>query len=211
MGTEKVKCTIISGAPDSDVEFLKSNIDINSFIICADSGYLNCRTAGILPSLIIGDFDSSEVPDEPCEIITLQPEKDDTDTFYCVKEAVERGYNQIDIYCGIGSRFDHTYSNILCLEYCRKHNIDACIKNSQNKIFLTDSSITLYNNEYKYFSLFALFGTVFGLNIKGAYYELNNTDLHPYDQFTQSNTYKYNAPVEISLKKGILLIIQSND
>ena len=59
MGTQIKKCTIISGAPDDDIDFLKENIDVQSFIICADSGYKNCLKAGFTPNLIIGDFDSS--------------------------------------------------------------------------------------------------------------------------------------------------------
>ena len=72
MGTQIKKCTIISGAPDDDIDFLKENIDVQSFIICADSGYKNCLKAGFTPNLIIGDFDSSEKPDINCEIISLE-------------------------------------------------------------------------------------------------------------------------------------------
>ena len=75
MGTQIKKCTIISGAPDDDIDFLKENIDVQSFIICADSGYKNCLKAGFTPNLIIGDFDSSEKPDINCEIISLEVEK----------------------------------------------------------------------------------------------------------------------------------------
>ena len=58
MGNFKMKVTIIAGAPGQDVRFLKDNVDRNSFIIAADSGYLNCVSAGIVQDLIMGDFDS---------------------------------------------------------------------------------------------------------------------------------------------------------
>ena len=138
MGTQIKKCTIISGAPDDDIEFLKDNIDKNSFIICADSGYKNCIKAGFSPNLIIGDFDSSKKPNIDCEIITLKVEKAFTDTFHCVMEAVDRGYNNIDIFCAIGSRMDHTYSNILSLDYCQKHNV------KQERIILNVMEIILF-------------------------------------------------------------------
>ena len=128
MGTQIKKCTIISGAPDDDIDFLKENIDVQSFIICADSGYKNCLKAGFTPNLIIGDFDSSEKPDIDCEIISLEVEKAYTDTFHCVMEAVDRGYNEVQIFCAIGSRLDHTYSNILSLDYCQKHGVKCSIQ-----------------------------------------------------------------------------------
>ena len=75
MGTVTNLCTIISGAPDNDLQYLKENINSESYIICADSGYKSCINAGFTPNLIIGDFDSAPKPNIDCEIITLNPEK----------------------------------------------------------------------------------------------------------------------------------------
>ena len=66
------------------------------------------------------------------------------------------------------------------------------------------------DSEYKYFSLFAFLGDVLGISIKDAYYELDNTDMKPYEQYAQSNCFK-DKPVRISVKKGTILLIQSND
>lgn len=55
-----MKFTIVAGAPNQDPQFLKNNVDLDSFIIAADSGYMTCKIAGIVPNLIIGDFDSSK-------------------------------------------------------------------------------------------------------------------------------------------------------
>ena len=55
MGTVTKLCTIISGAPDNDLQYLKENINRESYIICADSGYKSCINAGFTPNLIIGD------------------------------------------------------------------------------------------------------------------------------------------------------------
>ena len=84
MGNKKVKCIIVSGAPDDDYEFLKAKLNDGAYIIAADSGYLKCIKINVIPDLIIGDFDSSPIPDVNTEIMKLPAEKDDTDTFYCV-------------------------------------------------------------------------------------------------------------------------------
>lgn len=214
MGTQIKKCTIISGAPDNDIEFLKDNIDENSYIICADSGYKNCIKAGFTPDLIIGDFDSSEKPNIDCEIITLEVEKAFTDSFHCVMEAVEKGCNEIQIFCAIGSRMDHTYSNILSLNYCQKHNVKCCIVNRKNRISLIKDK-GIINKDYDNFSLFAYLSDCKNVRIKGAYYTAgfynkDSIDINLSDQFAQSN-YVSEDFAEITLDSGTLLLIESND
>ncbi len=214
MGTQIKKCTIISGAPDNDIDFLKDNICKNSYIICADSGYLNCIKAGFLPNLIIGDFDSSKKPDFDCEIITLEVEKAFTDSFHCVMEAITRGYNDIQIFCAIGSRIDHTYSNILLLDYCQKHGVKCSIVNRKNRISLIHGKGTV-NKDYDNFSLFAFLSDCKGVKIKGAYYTAGfygkeSLDIKRYDQFAQSNFVSEDY-AQITLESGTLLLIESND
>ncbi len=77
----KMKCTIVSGAPETELEYMEKYFD-NSYIICADSGYRKCEKLGIKPDLVIGDFDSSDKPNFDCETIALDVRKDDTDTFF---------------------------------------------------------------------------------------------------------------------------------
>lgn len=214
MGTVTNLCTIISGAPDNDSQYLKENINRESYIICADSGYKSCINAGFTPNLIIGDFDSSPKPNIDCEIITLNPEKAYTDTFHCVMEAVERGYKNIQIFCAIGSRLDHTYSNILCLEYCRKNNVKCYIQNRQNRLSLIEERAVI-NKDYKSFSLFAFLHSCKGVKIKGAYYtagfyDRESLDINLDDQFAQSNFVNADY-AEVTLESGVLLLIESND
>lgn len=209
MGTEIKKCAIVSGAPEQDLSYYNRNLH-GRYIICADSGYKKCEMLGICPNLIIGDFDSSPRPDIDCEIIDLQVRKDDTDTFHCVKEAINRGYQDILILGGIGSRIDHTYSNILSVVYCFDRNIKCELVNAKNKISVVSGETTIIKGEYEYFSLFALFEKCEGLSIIGAEYELDCADIEPYQQFTQSNAFKDDV-VKIFIKKGKIILILSND
>ena len=210
MGNKKVKCIIVSGAPDDDYAFLKEKLSENAYIIAADSGYLKCVQVGITPDLIMGDFDSSPSPELNTEIVKLPAEKDFTDTFYCLRKAIELGFDEVEILCAIGNRADHNYSNMLCLDYCLKNNVKCAIINRRNKLQLVDKEIVIDDCEYKCFSLFAFLGAVQGLSIKGAYYELDCVDMMPYEQYAQSNCFK-GVPAEISVQKGVILLIQSND
>lgn len=209
MGNEIKKCVVISGAPEEDVSYYSDYLH-NRFIICADSGYRKCERLSAKPDLIIGDFDSSEKPDTDCEIISLQVRKDDTDTFHCIKEAVNRGYNDIVILGGIGSRMDHTYANILSVNYCYEHGVKCSLINKHNKISIISGRKVLYRDEYEYFSLYALFEACEGVSIKNAQYDLDNIVLSPAEQFTQSNGFK-DSTCEVNIEKGKILLFQCND
>lgn len=211
MGIKKVECAIISGAPDEDYDFLKLALNSSDYIIAADSGYLKCKKIGVVPDMIIGDFDSSPYPDVKTEIVKLPTEKDDTDTFFCVKKAVELGFSKIKIFGAIGNRADHNYSNMLCLDYCRRNYVGCFISDRRNKLQLVDKEIVIDDKAYKYFSVFAFLGDVEGLTIDGAYYEVYNVSMKPYEQYAQSNCFKDSNPVRITVKKGVILLIQSND
>ncbi len=211
---EQVKCSIVTGAPVSDTDFLKEHLDTGSFIIAADSGYRKLLEAGIRIDAIVADFDSAEKPDINCEIITFPIEKDATDTFNAVKLAVGRGFKEIEIFFALGGRFDHSYANVLCLAYARQHGVKCTLLDRQNRISLIEKSATV-NRDYQAFSLFAFLGDCKGVSIKGAYYTAgffgrDKLDIAVSDQFGQSN-FVSEETAEITVDDGVLLLIESND
>lgn len=206
---DKMKCVIISGAPETELEYMKKYLD-NSYIICADSGYKKCISIDAVPDLIMGDFDSSSKPDIDCDITALNVRKDDTDTFSCVKKAIEKGFDEIIILGGIGSRIDHTYSNILSVNYCFDHNVKCKLVNRNNLIRVISGENIIKSEGFKYFSIFSLFGKCNGLTIEGAEYNLSDAVILPSEQYTQSNEFKSSA-VKINVKEGKILLILSND
>ena len=214
MGNEIKDCIIVSGAPEKDLSFLKSKISKDSYIICADSGYEKCIKIGVLPDLIIGDFDSSPIPEVECEIVKLNPEKAFSDTFHCVIEACDRGYKNITILGAIGDRVDHSYANILCLNYCKENGVECSIINENNRISLITSEKRIFK-DYDNFSLFAFLEPCKGVRIDGAYYTAGfyskqALDFNLSDQIGVSN-YVCDEFATISLEKGTLLLIESND
>lgn len=209
MENEIKKCLIITGAPENDIDYYKNYID-GRYIISADSGYEKCKRLNISPDLILGDFDSAEKPETDIETILLPVRKDETDTAYAVKEAVRRGFNDILILGGIGSRIDHTYGNILSLNYCADRNINAVMINKKNKIQVLTKDYSFKNDGYEYLSLFALFGDCTGLTTRGTEYNLTDYTLTPDCPLAQSNIFK-DSRVDIKFKSGKILLIQSND
>ena len=101
-------------------EEIKSRADI---IIAADKGLEHLSVLGLVPDIIVGDFDSytGELPETDAEMHRSVPEKDDTDTMLAVRIAIERGCTDIDLYGALGGRTDHTIANIQTLRFAREH------------------------------------------------------------------------------------------
>ncbi len=214
MGNEVKRCCIVSGAPEADPDYVKNSINPDDYIIAADSGYKLLDELCIVPDVIVADFDSSDKPSFNCEIIIFPVEKEATDTFNAVKLAVDRGFNDITILNALGGRLDHTYSNILCLDYCRKNGVSCRICSRRNRISLIDKR-TEIKKEYGWFSLFAFLEDCEGVKISGAHYDAGfygkeKLNLKLSDQFAQSN-YIEGESCTVSLDKGCLLLIESND
>ena len=71
-------------------------------VLAADAGYQNCRRAGIVPDLLLGDFDSMEQPPDFPRVQRAPVEKDDTDTMLAVRTGLEQGCEEFHLYGGTG-------------------------------------------------------------------------------------------------------------
>ena len=90
-------------------------------VIAADAGYRTCRELGIVPDLLLGDFDSMDQPTDFANIHRSPVEKDDTDTMLAVKTGLEQGCREFHLYGGTGGRrLDHTLANLQTLLYLRR-------------------------------------------------------------------------------------------
>lgn len=152
----KKRCVIIGASPECDTKMLSSKVSRNDFIVCADGGYEYAVSAGIKPDMVIGDFDSSEFPkDLECEKIRLPVHKDDTDTMYCVKECIKRGYKDFLLFGMTGGRIDHSYANFCTLLYLSERDIKASVFDSENEIFVMTSGTRVIGNKTGHiFSIF---------------------------------------------------------
>jgi len=135
---EKI-CVIIGSAPVAAGE-LREMDRKNRFVVCADGGYDAAMQSGVIPDLLIGDFDSirSELPKD-VETIRLKVEKDDTDTFAAVKEGMRRGYRRFELYGVLGGeRMDHSFASLCVLQYLASQGCKAVILDGSRRVFLMD-------------------------------------------------------------------------
>ncbi len=205
---ERKRCVIVAAGVISDLDILKKNIFYDDYIIAADAGYTKLRSAGIEPQLIVGDFDSSDVPENDIETITLSPVKDYTDTEFAVAQAVERGFDEILIIGGTGGRIDHTFANVAVITRYKKQGVNITLIDDNHRIFtLCNETKSIVKGSY-YVSLFAADGEC-TVKLEGFYYNNDGLVLTPDSSIGVSNEI-VDETAKITVLNGIALVVLSN-
>ncbi|MBR5521762.1 MAG: thiamine diphosphokinase [Oscillospiraceae bacterium] len=206
-----MKRCIIIGAVEIDFP-LEKYIRDTDFVICADKGWQNAVAHGIKPDMIVGDFDSSDMPQYMDADVTVLPVvKDDTDTYYVSRYAVENGFTDVLLRGVIGGRrIEHTIANIQTLLYFAKNRVNATAIDKYSQLMVVHNGvIALPDMENKYFSVFSMGDSAEGVSIKGAKYPLIDYTLTNSYPIGVSNEF-IGETVEISVKNGSLLLIISD-
>ena len=214
------RTVIVSGGmleKDFVLPILKS--EDTEFVIGVDSGLKFPYDNETKPDYIVGDFDSAprslvsyyrEELNVP--IREFNPVKDASDTEIALRLCLGLNRKEIWILGATGSRIDHLWANVQCLQIALAAGARARIVDSHNQIRLLDQGITLKREETfgKYFSLFPLELPVDGLNITGAKYPLKDHFLKPEDSLCVSNEFAEDE-VEISFAFGKVILMETRD
>jgi len=214
-----VNTLIVSGGNINE-ELINEIFLNNKFdnIIACDKGLEELDKCSILPTCIIGDFDSINktildkyINKENIEITRLNSEKDYTDTHVAIKKAIQLKSTNVVIIGAIGTRIDHTLANINVLNELLDSNIDGRIIDSNNEIrLLKNKTVIEENNSYKYVSLLPLTTSVKGITLNGFKYPLENATLNIGHSVGISNE-QICKNASIDIKEGILILIRSRD
>ena len=177
------------------------------YVIAADGGYLACRRAGIVPDLLVGDFDSMEEPADFPNILRLPVEKDDTDTFLAAKYALERGCRTFHIYGGTGGRLDHTLANLQLLVWLSRRGARGYLYDETfTYTAVTNGAITIPQGpEWGLLSVFCLGEAAKGVFESGVQYPLADAVLTA--EFPLGVSNHIIAPqARVSVRQGSLVI-----
>lgn len=176
--------------------------------IGVDGGVEILLKQGIMPKMVVGDFDSLTDKSliEKIEHIRLPMRKDDTDTAVAIEYLIEKGYNEIMLYGVTGGRLDH-FMAVLCL-LKKYRDFHLTIMDTQNKIYLLKSGIHKIKKEkYQYLSFFAVDKTT--ITIEGCQYPLKEYELSQSDPLCVSNEI-IGEECKIKISDDIF-VIQSNN
>ncbi|MBE6360802.1 MAG: thiamine diphosphokinase, partial [Treponema bryantii] len=177
------------------------------FVFC-DGGLNHRNGLGVEPNLIVGDFDSFYKKDFGIETIVLPCEKDDTDTFFAVKEALKRGFDDFLLIGCIGNRFDHSLCNVSVLLYLQEKNVKAILVDDYSEMQIVGSKKVYIEDSFSYFSLMCVAGDVEGVNILDAEYPLENAKIKTSYNYGISNKINRGKRSCVWVEKGCMLLIK---
>ena len=179
MKVESRRCAVIGASPETDIEVIRRCLRDDDFIACADGGYVFARKAGREPDLIVGDFDSSEKPENRNGgVIYLPVRKDDTDTMYIVRECLKLGFSDFLLLGMTGGRPDHTFANFCTLSYIAENGAHGCMADGRCVVEVIGTGKTIIENKKDSgFSVFPFGCSKCRLSLKGFEYELEDGEL----------------------------------
>ena len=202
------RCVIIGNADIGEYERVKNSLKPDDFFVFCDGGLKHMEGLGAKPDLIVGDFDSGKDPHMDVETITLPCEKDDTDTFYAVKEAVRRGFEVFLLTGVVGNRFDHTMGNISILLYLDSLGKRGTIIDEYSEMEVVSDKPVYVEDGYSYFSLLNMTGCAKGIKIDGAKYPLDDGEITCDYQYGISNEVLPGKKACVSVREGRLLLVK---
>ena len=169
-----MRAIIIGNGDIKDYQYIKSKINDNDFIICADGGYNHAEKMGIVPDVLIGDFDSAKNFEKVKDRIEYPKRKDFTDGELAVAYAVDNGYEDIVLIAMTGDRFDHSIADILLLEKCK----NGVLIDDNNEIYLLKDKLSLNGGKGQTLSIIPIKDNAVGITTDGLEYPLNDETLY---------------------------------
>jgi thiamine pyrophosphokinase len=205
------RAVIFGSAPVADWSFVKQYLRPDDFIIAADGGRIAAEKLGLTVNWYVGDSDSGgREGDCPADI--LPSEKDVTDLDMAVSRGLLLGMLDF-LFCGCtGGREDHHLSALGQLERIVRVGGTGMIVDPNNEIRLLTPGETIVSHlpHYHYFGVVPLDAALRGVTIRGAKYEVENTELHRWESLGISNELIPGRTCKIRIDSGSGLLIRSN-
>jgi len=111
-------------------------------IVAADGGAAHVLAAGLVPDVVVGDFDSLSAGDRArleslgVELRVAAPDKDESDMELCLLTALEGGATSLTIVGALGLvRPEHSLANLLLLADPRLDGLEVVIVGRGSRIF----------------------------------------------------------------------------
>ncbi len=213
------KCIIISAGSFTPVDIPLYEGD---YCIACDAGFKYAQELGILPDLIVGDFDSASeagpilmhsieeiAESDPSRIVKLEVRKDDTDTIKAVKIGLSKGYKKFYLYGALGGRrFSHSMANIQTLTYIKHNGGRGYIFDADKMLMIAENETVKFNRgNTGYLSIFSLSEKAIGVTLKGLMYSLEDGELTRDFPLGVSNEFIIDEEAEVTVKDGTLLLV----
>jgi thiamine pyrophosphokinase len=180
-----LRTVIIANGVLTESSFVQQAIRSAEMIIAANGGALHCRSLGLTPDVVIGDFDSlepaqlAELKAAGVDIIPHSARKDHTDLELAMMYAVSSGAEEIFVLAALGNRWDQTLANLLLPAANEYKGVRISLIDGQQEINLVRAGETFafYGQPEDTLSLIPLWGNAGGVTTQGLEYPLDKENL----------------------------------
>lgn len=199
-------CLIVSGG---DFCALPEELRAPAYVIACDRGYEHAARLGLMPDLIVGDFDSAPPPETGAPVDRLPTRKDDTDTMFAARRALDAGYRDVAVCCAFGGRLDHTLANLQTAAWLVARGARVRLSGAgAEALAFTGGTERFPRRRGRSLSVFALSDMCGGVTIRGTKFDCENETLTSAFPLGVSNVWTADT-AEVTVKSGILLVMQS--
>lgn len=196
------RCYIVGAAPTA-LPVLPRNDD---FVIAADGGYQTLQCHGIVPDLLLGDFDSLSTVPLGIPIERHPVEKDDTDSALAVRLGLARGCDTFLLDGCLGGQLDHSLANLALLAYLAEQGVAAYALDGNHAVTaLHNGQLSFPHDAVGRISVFSHGDMAQGVTLRGLYYPLDNAVLTRQVALGVSNQFT-GAAASVRVAQGTLLI-----
>ncbi len=183
------------------------------FIIAADGGVHHCIRLGIIPHLVVGDFDSLNEPEltalqaSGTQLARYDPRKDFTDLELALEHAQRSGASEALVFGALGGRWDQTLANLLLPAAKTLSGLEIRLLDGNQEILLLrdGENCRLEGCPGDTLSLIPLTLEARGVVTQGLEYPLHQETLYLGATRGISNVF-VEKQASVSLEEGLLLI-----
>lgn len=187
------------------------------YLIGADRGAYFLIENGFTPDISIGDFDSvshvqlEDIKKKSTELLSFDAiDKDYSDTELSFLHALNQPCTEITLIGAVGTRLDHSISNIQLLSHALRKGVPTKLVDEHNIMQLIQSPTVITNKGFPYISLLPYTEQVTGITLEHFKYPLLDATITKGQSIGVSNELlgEYG---HITIKDGQLLVIQARD
>ena len=199
---------VVTGGEPPDPDLL-GELEPAQLVVAADSGADVARSLGLLPDVIVGDFDSV-TPAAAAAVATQRRfpvDKDATDLALALAEARHRGAGSISVVGGSGGRLDHFLANVAALTCDELATVKVDALMGPARLWVVRGRRTIGGTVGQVVTLLACGGPATGVRTTGLRWALEGETLEPGSSRGVSNV--LTAPeATVTLETGVILAVR---
>lgn len=125
-------CAVVAAGPQFNAEAFLAMHAAGEFdcVIAVDGGFAHLERAGVVPNLVMGDFDSLGYVPRGLQVAKFPAEKDESDTELALSRARALGHERIFAFGMLGGRPDHALANMQVLAGTAQAGAQVCAVDS---------------------------------------------------------------------------------